>query len=136
MTREEWLNQATNLLREDFDHIDASIPEKIRITYGLFQHDFYRDSNVLAVCCFHTDEDIEICISSNHLLTSLEVLVVLTHELVHAVVGHREAHEGRFPMVANSIGLTSCCSDWTQTTNGEILTIRFQEIIDKLGQYP
>ena len=138
MTREEWLNAATDLLRTDFSSVGAPLPE-VRVTCGLFEHDFHRDSNVLALCCFHTDEDIEICMASR-LQVSLEVLVTLTHELVRAAIGHKELHEDRFRTVARSIGLSPCSPDWTETTSVEALVealaVRFQEISEELGEYP
>lgn len=63
----------------------------------------------------------------------LEILAVLTHELIHAAVGTQCGHRGAFAAVARASGLTG---KMTATIPGGELTRRLQAIADELGTLP
>jgi hypothetical protein len=61
------------------------------------------------------------------------VLAVLTHELVHTVVGNECKHKGPFKDVAKAIGLQG---KMTSTTAGPGLQTEFTTIAGRLGPHP
>lgn len=138
MTREDWLNAAIVLLKDDFKSTScpASIPDKVRITCGWPSRSGRAEKKPVVgeVWPPKCSEDgyTEIFINPT-VGDSLKVLDILVHELVHAAVGCEEGHRGRFRTTAISLGLTG---KMTATTADETLLVRLQEIAEELGKYP
>jgi hypothetical protein len=135
VTREEWLLDAIELLKEDFGPY-AEIPEKLRVTCGWpSRGGRATKKKVLGECwkpeCSE-DGHTEVFIAPT-LSDGLGVLDVLTHELVHAAVGCDQGHKGEFRTVAVAIGLEG---KMTATVAGEDLLVRLREIETQLGEYP
>lgn len=136
MTREEWLLQAIDILRTGFQAVDATIPEKVRVTCGWPSRGGRSEkAQVLGECwppsCSgdgHTEVFIAPTISN-----PVEALAILTHELVHAAVGCAEGHKGEFRTVAHAMGLIG---KLTSTTAGDDLTKDLEAVADQLGKYP
>jgi len=135
MTREEWLNAATTLLREDFKPI-SPIPKKLRVTCG-WPSTGGRPGKKQVIgqawppTC---SEDGTTEVFINPMLSdAIKVLDVLVHELVHAAVGCEEGHKGPFRTTAKAIGLEG---KMTSTNAGEVLMVRLRAIEKKLGKYP
>ncbi len=125
-TRESWLIAATNLLREDF--VETPIPEKVRSSCG------WPSNMKWSAECWQSAHSaggfVEIFISPV-IYDSLEVLEILTHELIHAT-GAR-GHEGLFRIVAQDIGFKG---DLAIPDADMFLCERFWTIIKQLGEYP
>ena len=64
---------------------------------------------------------------------SVEVLSVMTHELIHASDDCESGHRGYFVRVAKAVGLVR---PWTATTAGTDLKCKLIEIIGIIGPYP
>ena len=135
MTREEWLLDAIDILREDFaDH--ATIPEKVRVTCGWPSRGGRAEKKKVLGECWppkcSEDGHTEVFIAPT-LAEGIEALAVLVHELVHAAVGCDEGHKGEFRTVAKALGLTG---KMTATSAGETLLVRLRQIESELGTYP
>lgn len=136
MNREEWLNAATNLLKEDFDRVNAPLPEKLRITCGWPSRSGRAKKNPVLGECWSpkcsADEHVEVFIAPT-MEEGPQVLETLVHELVHAAVGCKEGHKGKFRVAAIAIGLEG---KMTATQAGEDLLVRLREIEAELDKYP
>ena len=91
----------------------------------------------IGLCCYAYNSNTEILISpvlgGKTINESIEVLVVLTHELVHAYLGAGFGHGREFKKIATSVGLTG---RMTTTTAGEELKKWAKETIKKIGKFP
>ena len=135
-TREEWLVAATNLLRSDFEAVDAEIPEKVHVTCGWPSKGGRPGKKQAVGECWkpecseggYTEMFINPTIGEG-----VEALEVLTHELVHTAVGTECGHKGEFRTVAKALGLEG---KMTSTSAGEDLLVRLRAIEKELGTYP
>ena len=88
----------------------------------------------IGLCCYAYNSNTEILISpvlgGKTIDESIEVLAVLTHELVHAYLGAGFGHGREFKKIATSVGLTG---RMTTTTAGEEFKKWAKETIKKLG---
>lgn len=138
MTREDWLNAAITVLKDDFKNSScpAVIPDKTRVTCGWPSRSGRAKKKPVVgeVWPPKCSEDgyTEIFINPT-VGDSLKVLGILVHELVHAAVGCEEGHRGRFRTTAISLGLEG---KMTTTSVGETLSARLREIAEELGKYP
>jgi len=64
---------------------------------------------------------------------AIEVLGVLVHELVHAVVGNEAKHGPAFRTVATAVGLEG---KMTATVAGAELVKELKAIVERIGEYP
>lgn len=130
MTREQWLNNAAEALRSDFNSIGEDFG-KPRISIG-----FTGSRNGLKSlgAAWHKDVSndgtCEIFIAP-HVQTQEDILAVLVHELVHAC-GYMD-HGKEFRRVATGVGLTG---KMTSTVATDALKQRLNAIIDEIGQFP
>ncbi len=136
MTREEWLNKMTNMLREDFHGIEAPIPEKVRITCGWPSRSARPSKNQRIGECWSSqdsgDAHHEIFISPV-LADPIAVAETLVHKLVHTTVGNKHGHKAPFRRVAVAMGLEG---KMTATHAGEKLVERLHSLIKQVGAYP
>jgi hypothetical protein len=134
ITREEWLHQAIEALRPEFEKIEFPLPEKIHVSVG-FGYGAKRESAKILGQCWSSlaSED-----GVNHLFISPElkdearVLDVLIHELVHAVDDCKSGHKGAFAKAAKALGLTG---KMTATVATPELTGTLRELAKGLGPY-
>jgi hypothetical protein len=136
MTREQWLYEMLNILRDDFLALGRVVPEKIRIGVGFPSSRALSKSSRTIGQCFSekcSDDNTHEILISPLLADAVEVAGVLVHEAIHATVGVTEGHKGAFKRVAESIGLTG---KMTATTVGPYLRVRLEEIIAEIGPYP
>jgi hypothetical protein len=135
LTREQWLEQATELMRPWLDGEGAPLPEKILVSCG-FTKGKGNDKGIGqcfdAECC--EEKVYQIFISPCQEETT-RVLDILLHELIHAAVGIKEGHKGRFKSVATNLGLTGKMTA-TVCEEGSELHSKLLKIQDKLGKYP
>lgn len=136
INRETWLNKAITALRPTFKAQGQTIPANIRVTCGWPSKSAGRSSKRrIGECWADTaskDGTIEIIVSMV-LDDPIQVLDVLTHELVHAVVGLDCGHKGPFRKLALAVGLTG---KMTATVAGDELRATLETISAKLGDYP
>jgi hypothetical protein len=135
-TRESWLLACIELLKPDFQAIGANVPEKLRASCGWpsksgLAKKKRRIGEAWSAKC-SGDETFEVFISPV-LKDGRPVLATLVHEIVHCAVGVEEGHKGPFKKIALAIGLEG---KMTETTAGETLLKRLDEIIAEVGPYP
>ncbi len=136
MTREKWLLAAIDMLRTDFEAVEAIIPEKVRVTCGWPSRGGRAEKKQVLGECWppmcSEDEHTEVFIAPT-IGKGIEALDVLVHELVHATVGCDEGHKGPFRVIAKALGLEG---KMTETVAGEELLVRLHAIETELGEYP
>lgn len=135
-TREAWLLSAVKLLREDFDAVGATIPDKVRVTCGWPSTGGRPGKKQVLGQCWppscSEDEHFEVFINPM-IAEPVAALEVLVHELVHTVVGTELGHKGAFRTTAQAIGLVG---KMTATSASEELTFRLHDIKKELVKYP
>lgn len=134
MTREEWLQAAAVKLSaliqkagEDVpgSYISVGFPKGARVGRGrravgqCWDGALSSDSKPHIFICPTQQQD--------------NVLHILLHELIHAVVGTEAAHRGPFITLAKKVGLVR---PWTATSPGEELLQKLNDIAKELGPYP
>jgi len=142
-TREQWLQAGVKALRPLFtkvcDDDQRAVlkklvdKQKLRVSCGWPGGGSARTR--IGECWSETcsaDGKIEIFISPK-VAEKVEVLDILTHEIVHAVVGLECGHKGAFRSVATKVGLQG---KMTATTAGPELNKQLKAIAKKLGTYP
>jgi hypothetical protein len=136
MTREQWLLDCLDALRPEFERAGFPLPEKIRASCSWPSKSALAEKTRRIGECWSAecsgDESFETFVSPC-LINPVEVSATLVHELVHAAVGLRCKHRGRFKKCATAVGLEG---KMTATHAGEELTHRLKEIADELGPYP
>ena len=136
MNREAWLMDATRRLRPLFAEHGYTVPDKIRVSCGWPSiKAMGRKSRRIGECwptqC-SKDGTWEIFISPI-LAKPLDVLDVLVHEIVHAVVGIECGHRGPFRVCATKLGLTG---KMTATEAGPELKARLNGVSAGMASYP
>jgi hypothetical protein len=134
ITREEWLHQAIDALRPDFEKIELPLPEKLHISVG-FGYGAKRESLTILGECWSSraSED-----GVNHIFISPEindaamVLATLVHELVHAADDCKSGHKGTFAKAAKALGLTG---KMTATVAGAELREKLRALAKGIGPY-
>lgn len=132
-TREGWLRGATNELRPYFDGCGYPLPDKIRFAIGFPSTG--RKGNRVGECWHSSrsvDEHFEIFIRAD-LSEPVEVLGVLVHELVHAVVPVEAKHGKLYRAAALKIGLQG---KMVHAMPGILLQKRLDELAATLGPLP
>jgi len=117
-TREEWLEGATARLRPIFDEQGYSIPDRVRVACGWPSRAGVAARNRRIGECWAAEASAErVCniFISPCLDNPVEVLAVLVHELVHAVVGLGAKHGPIFRKCAVAVGLTGKMTATTPT---------------------
>lgn len=131
VTREVWLRNAAELLRPLFAEHAATVPN-VHVSVGFPKS---RGRRAIGQCWDgQASEDgqahVFICPTQT---SAVNVLGILTHELVHASVGCACGHKGPFAKLARKLGLAG---KLTATVPGPILTESLRAIAEKLGAYP
>lgn len=132
-TREAWLVAAVEALRPDFADVEAEIPA-VKVSVG-WPGGRGKKARVIGQC-WHPEAAKD---GAAHIFVSpvldapVDVLAVLTHELVHAVDRNQSGHKGAFAKLAKSLGLEG---KMTETTPGEALKERLAAHAESLGDYP
>lgn len=136
MNREQWLMESVKMLTPLFGKLNKEIPAKLRASCGFpSKNPLGMGKRSIGECwpiTVSTDGTHELFVSPT-IDEPLEVLGVLVHEVVHAVVGTKEKHAGMFKIVATAIGLEG---KMTATTVGYRLQEPLKRISEKLGPYP
>jgi hypothetical protein len=132
-TRESWLRSATDMMRPHFESCGYSIPSNIRFAIA-FPSTGRRGARVGE--CWHADtsEDgnFELIIRAD-IAEPVEVLGVLVHELVHAVIPVDAGHGKLYREAAIKIGLTGKMRE--AMPNG-LLRDKLLTVAEALGPLP
>lgn len=133
MTREEWLNAFAKRAIPQFTEKGYEVPDNIRMSVG-FPSTGKKGKRIgecwSSVCS--KDKFFEIFIHPS-LDDSIRVAGVLTHEIVHAVVGLEAKHGAPFRNCATAMGLEG---KMTATTEGPEFHKWAGPILDLLGPIP
>ena len=132
-TRESWLRAATNELRPYFEGCDYPLPDKIRFAIGFPSTG--RKGNRVGECWHSStsnDEHFEIFIRAD-IDDPAEVLGVLVHELIHAVVPIDAKHGKLYRAAAVKLGLQG---KMAHAMPGILLQRRLDELAANLGPLP
>jgi hypothetical protein len=133
-TREEWLNQAADLLFTlTLDQVAASHS----ITKHAYKISVGKVQGTHAIgCCYpraRSESGINELFLAPHVDCSSSILATLVHELLHALDDCQHGHKGTFAKMATQAGLIG---KMTATTAGEELQLIIDDIIDALGNIP
>lgn len=132
VNRETWLEAAVEKLRPLFISEGITIPDKVRVSCAWAK----RASANSVGWCWHREVSAsgisEIQISPER-ADSVEVLGILTHELIHASDDGESKHSGYFRTSALALGLEG---KMTATHPGDRLTETFTRFASELGPYP
>ena len=131
MNRQTWLLEAVDILKHDWGQVGETVPEKISV-FPTWQKCYPRTYRGVYIQ-YRLSGKIKIYIDPR-IDAGLEVLDVLSHELVHCVAGGQGRHGREFHRVATVIGLTK--GSTLNATAGEALLKRLREIQEMLGEYP
>lgn len=135
MNREDWLNAFAQAAARPFMELSGyAIPDNVRISVG-FPLTGSKKSKAIGQCWDYTaskDGHFEIFIHPK-LGDTKEVAAVLTHELVHAVVGLEAKHGPEFKGVFHKVGMTGKA---TQCATGEAWAQWALPVLADLGDIP
>lgn len=135
-TRESWLTEGMKLLTPLFSAVGKKVPAKIRVSCGFPSTNALSNKKRRIGECWADEASLgkyfEIFITPI-ISDPVEVLDILSHELVHAVVGLKCGHKGDFAVVAKAIGLEG---KMTSAGAGETLKAKLKQIAKQLGPYP
>lgn len=136
MNRELWLTEVAKKIEPLFTAADYTI-KPYRVTCGWpCTKALGTRSRRIGECHSHkssTGGFFEIFISP--LLDSpVEVAGVITHELVHSIVGIEAGHGAKFVKAGRYVGLTN--GQPTSLSPGDPLKQKLKAICDKVGEYP
>ncbi|MFC3170464.1 hypothetical protein [Paracoccus fontiphilus] len=132
-SRESWLRAATNVLRPYFSECGLDLPEKIR--FAIAFPSTGRTGKRVGECWHFSasaDETTEIIVRAD-LADPVEVLGVLTHELVHACLPADAGHGKQYKAAALALGLSG---PMRSAMPGPLLQTRLAQIADDLGPLP
>ncbi len=136
LTREDWLRRAIVALRPLFEQVGMPLPEKIHVSVGFGSGGGkYESGNVLGVCwgSAHSAD------GGNHIFVSptigdtMDVVLVLIHEGLHAADDCTSGHRGAFAKTAKILGFEA---PFTELHAGVVLQAIAMEIAATLGEYP
>lgn len=135
MNRESWLQAATDELAKFFGEFGYELPE-VHVSPGWPSKGGTSTKKRVLGECWKPDvsEDGQSHIFISPMLdSSVDVLGVLVHELIHAWDQGESGHRGKFIEAAKDLGLVG---PWTSTSVGEELRERLDNLVETLGDYP
>ncbi len=139
LTRENWLNEATNLLQSGvFKTAKLTIPKDVKISCGFALGTRKTKATrflTLGVCHprSHSSANVNEIFMSPQNADTIKTLGVLAHELIHAIDNCKNGHGKVFRDMAHAIGLEG---KMTMTTESPALIVELEKIAQKLGKYP
>jgi hypothetical protein len=132
-SRETWLREATKMIRPHFESCGFSIPENIRFAIA-FPSTGRKGNRVGELWHATTSEDgnYELIIRAD-ISDPIQVMGVLTHELVHAVLPIDAGHGKLYKAAAIKLGLQG---KMTHAMPSPLLIPRLAEIVEALSPLP
>lgn len=133
----DWLQKALELQRQHFKECDITLPTKLEIECGWTSWGAGSKGQGCTVGetlpkMVSKDRTTHIYISPK-ISDFLEVLEIMTHELVHAHLDGEGGHSYDFQKIARKVGLVS---PWVSSQAGHKLICKYGEWGLKLGKYP
>lgn len=138
VTREQWLEQAVELLTPIFAEHDIELPA-VRVSCGWPSRGGTSTKKKVVGQCWKSivaaDGVQQIFISPAIGGDVVQMLGILMHELIHAVDDCESGHKGAFGTMARKVGLEG---KLTATIVGEesALADQLRRVRDELGEYP
>lgn len=131
-TREQWLMEAAEYFRPQFDKQEFPLPEMIRISTGFAKR---QSANAIGVCYNSkaAEDGIHQIFIAPTIKEPVKVLATTLHELIHAADDGKSGHKGDFKRVAQAMGLQG---KMTATIPGDDLTMELEGLAVQLGEYP
>lgn len=132
MNRETWLNKLAEKLAPRFDELGHPLP-KFRVSIGFTSVGANGGANgqCWSDACAE-DKHFTIFISPSE-GTSIAIAAILNHELIHAAVGLKEGHKGKFATMMNATGMKR---PFTCSIPGDAFKEWVQPFIAELGEIP
>ena len=134
--REAWLEAAVKEVSKLFKAIDHEVPT-VRVSVG-WPGGRGKKQGVIGQCfatTSATDKVAQIFVSPV-VAEPIKALVVVAHELVHAVDDCKSGHKSGFIKIARELGFTPKWTVATPETISEELREKLEAIAEKLGSYP
>ena len=134
--REAWLEAAVKEVSKLFKAIDHEVPT-VRVSVG-WPGGRGKKQGVIGQCfatTSATDKVAQIFVSPV-VVEPIKALVVVAHELVHAVDDCKSGHKSGFIKIARELGFTPKWTVATPETISEELREKLEAIAEKLGSYP
>lgn len=135
-TREQWLQAAVKELTKLFAKAGHEVPE-VRVSVG-WPGGRGKKKNVIGQCfATKTTADKVAQIFVSPVIDSpLAVVIVMAHELIHAVDDCESAHKKNFVRIAKDIGFIPKWTVATEDTISDELREKLEPIAERLGTYP
>lgn len=135
MNREQWLDKGAELLNSSVFSAHGEKADNVKVSVG-FPAGSRGAKNSAIGQCWDTSVSAggfnEIFISPV-IEDSVRALDILSHEMIHAIVGTAAGHKGPFKRLATSIGLSG---KMTATVAGPELTAKLESIVAEIGEFP
>lgn len=136
-TREEWLVNCTNDLRDNlFSNNGYEIPTDVKVSCGFPSSNARAGKKQAIGVCHprsHSEDNINEIFLNPCESDSVDVLGTLVHELIHAIDDCANGHNKAFKDMALAVGLTG---KMTATTSSPELVEHLESLVIKYGQYP
>lgn len=132
MNRETWLNEIAALMAPRFEALGHPLP-KFRVSIGFTSLGASGGANGQCWSDACTDDGHFTIFIAPSEATSMSVAAVLNHELIHAAVGLKEGHKGKFAVMMKATGMDR---PFTCSVAGEEFKEWVQPFIDQLGEIP
>lgn len=132
MNRETWLNQLANKLAPRFEELGHPLP-KFRVSVGFTSVGANGGANGECWNDTCTDDRHYTIFISPAEATSMDIAAILNHELIHAAVGLKEGHKGKFAEMMKATGMAR---PFTCSVPGDAFKAWVQPFIDELGEIP
>lgn len=132
MHRETWLNELAKLMAPRFEQLGYPLP-KFRVSIGFTSRGVSGNANGECWDKRTTpDEHFTILISPAE-ATSISIAAILNHELIHAAVGLKEGHKGKFAEMMKATGMQR---PFTCSKPGDAFKAWVNPLIETLGDIP
>lgn len=135
-TREQWLEAAVKELTKLFTKAGYEVPQ-VRVSVG-WPGGRGKKANVIGQCfaTTSTDDKVAQIFVSPTVADPLKALVVLAHELIHAVDDCQSGHKKTFIKIAKELGFTPKWTVATPDTITDAFKEKLEAIAERLGAYP
>ena len=134
--REAWLEAAVKELTKLFVKIDYEVPA-VRVSVG-WPGGRGKKANVIGQCFATktaTDSVSQIFVSPV-VVDPLKAVIVVAHEMIHAVDDCKSGHKSGFIKIARELGFTPKWTVATPDTISDEFKAKLEAIAEKLGAYP
>ena len=140
MNREEWLEKAIPRLNTILESRAELTPVKVKVSVGWPAHGALAPKKRRIGECWHSEiinQDTAHIFVSPFIDSPIDVLGVLLHEMIHAILPHKAAHKGAFAKVCKLVGFEGKpTSTEVSKEIGDPLRIELEQILEYLGEYP